>query len=229
MRNINYCRSVTLKTPYYVTLYIPHEFRALRGLFSFEQSYPNRPGLRFSPNFPLQCSVPASTMKLPIAADIIPMTPTDPKSRSLRRAGLLNPHPERVQDPAFQDSPFFDPRDLLQVRYEMLRLVERGEASQTEAARRFGVTRMTFHRARAAFAEHGLTGLVPAKRGPRGPRKITPEIRRFAHDYRRRHGRVGATRLARAIKDKFGLRLHPRTLERALPRRAKKNDAQEKS
>ena len=81
---------------------------------------------------------------------------------------------------------------------------------------------MTFHRVRAAFAERGLAGLVPARRGPRGPRKITPEIRRFAADYRRRHGRVGATRLARAIEAEFGLRLHPRSLERALPRTAKK-------
>ena len=150
------------------------------------------------------------------------MKPADSKTDALRREGLLNPHPERVRDPAFQGSAFFDPRDLLQVRYEMLRRVARGESSQSAAARRFGVTRMTFHRVRAAFAERGLAGLVPARRGPRGPRKITPEIRRFAADYRRRHGRVGATRLARAIEAEFGLRLHPRSLERALPRTAKK-------
>ena len=156
------------------------------------------------------------------------MKPADSKTDALRREGLLNPHPERVRDPAFQGSAFFDPRDLLQVRYEMLRRVARGESSQSAAAHRFGVTRMTFHRVRAAFAERGLAGLVPARRGPRGPRKITPEIRRFAADYRRRHGRVGATRLARAIEAEFGLRLHPRSLERALPRTAKKNAREER-
>ena len=109
------------------------------------------------------------------------MKPADSKTDALRREGLLNPHPERVRDPAFQGSAFFDPRDL----------------------------RLTRPR-------------------PRGPRKITPEIRRFAADYRRRHGRVGATRLARAIEAEFGLRLHPRSLERALPRTAKKNAREER-
>ena len=156
-------------------------------------------------------------------------TPADAKADALRSEGLLNPHPERVREPAFRDSAFFDPRDLLQVRYEMLRCVARDGVTQTEAARLFGVTRMTFHRARAAFAERGLAGLVPGRRGPRGPRKITPEIRRFATEYRRRHGAVGATRLARAIEAEFGLRLHPRSLERALPRAAKKNRPEERS
>ena len=156
------------------------------------------------------------------------MEPPDPKPDALRREGLLNPHPERVRDPAFRDSAFFDPRDLLQVRYEMLRRVDREGLTQTAAARLFGVTRMTFHRVRAAFAERGLAGLVPGRRGPRGPRKITPEIRRFATEYRRRHGAVGATRLARAIEAEFGVRLHPRSLERALPRTAKKNPPEER-
>ena len=146
----------------------------------------------------------------------MPATPS--KVDALRREGLLNPHPERVLDPAFQDSTFFDPRDLLQVRYEMLRCVERENITQAEAARRFGVTRMTFHRVRSAFAEHGLAGLLPARRGPRAPRKLTPAIQRFAAAYRHRHGPVGARRLARAIEAEFGVRLHPRTLQRALPR-----------
>ena len=157
------------------------------------------------------------------------MKPATSKAEALRRAGLFNPHPERVLAAAFRDSDFFDPRDLLQVRYEMLRSVERDGITQTEAARRFGVTRMTFHRVRTAFARRGLAGLVPGRRGPRGPRKITPEIRRFAADYRRRRGTVGATRLARAIEAEFGLRLHPRSLERALPASAKKNPSKERS
>lgn len=157
------------------------------------------------------------------------MKPASPKAEALRGAGLLNPHPERVVAASFQDSDFFDPRDLLQVRYEMLRSAERDGITQTEAARQFGVTRMTFHRVRSAFAERGLAGLVPGRRGPRGPRKITPEIRRFASEYRRRRGKVGATRLARAIEAEFGVQLHPRSLERALPADAKKNPSRESS
>ena len=46
---------------------------------------------------------------------------TDPKREALARDGVLNPHPEAVRDPLFAANPFFDPDDLLQVRYEMVR------------------------------------------------------------------------------------------------------------
>ena len=49
--------------------------------------------------------------------------PLDSKGESLRQQGVLNPHPEKVADPLFHDSEFFDPRDLVQVKYEMLRRV----------------------------------------------------------------------------------------------------------
>ena len=45
----------------------------------------------------------------------------DTKARSLASRGALHPHPGRVRDHLFQRSDFFDPRDLVQVRYEMLR------------------------------------------------------------------------------------------------------------
>lgn len=47
--------------------------------------------------------------------------PKDAKAEMLRSRGTLHPHPERVQDDLFRTSVFFDPRDAMQVRYEMLR------------------------------------------------------------------------------------------------------------
>ena len=50
--------------------------------------------------------------------------PTDDAKRNqLARRGALHPHPERVTDPLFQHGPFFDARDAVQVKYEMLRAV----------------------------------------------------------------------------------------------------------
>lgn len=49
---------------------------------------------------------------------------TDSKTQRLRQSGTLNPHPEKISDPLFADSGFFDPRDLLQVLYEMVRRCE---------------------------------------------------------------------------------------------------------
>ncbi len=53
-------------------------------------------------------------------------------------AGTLHLHPETVTDPLFQNSDFFDPRDLVQVKYEMLRRALIDKASITDAASAFG-------------------------------------------------------------------------------------------
>ena len=144
------------------------------------------------------------------------------KQDRLRKAGTLNRTPEKVSDPAFGTGDFFDARDLLQVRYEMVRLVRLGEATLAQAAARFGVSRPTCFRMVRAFDGSGLQGLVPARRGPRGPHKISPEILRFVADYRARHGRVGARRLVPLIEAEFGVTVHPRGLEKAIGRLQKK-------
>ncbi len=144
------------------------------------------------------------------------------KQDRLREAGTLNRTPEKVSDPMFAVGDFFDARDLLQVRYEMVRVVRRGEATLAQAAARFGVSRPTCFRMVKAFDGGGLQELIPARRGPRGPHKISPEILRFVENYRARHGRVGARRLAPLIEAEFGVRVHPRGLEKALERVQKK-------
>jgi hypothetical protein len=103
----------------------------------------------------------------------------DPKQRSLEESGTANPHAQNVRDPAFVDSDFFDPRDLIQVKYEMLRRVRTDGQSVAKASAMFGVSRPTFYKARSDFDRSGLVGLLPAKRGPRQPHKITPEVARF--------------------------------------------------
>ena len=143
---------------------------------------------------------------------------SDSKRRRLRKAGQLNPHPERVQDPRFLDSPFFDPRDLVQVRYEMVRQVRTRQLTFAKAARRFGVSLPTCFRAAKAFARQGVAGLVPQRRGPRGPRKITPEIVRFVRDHRARHPRTSSTAMAGLIRERFRVRVSRSGLDKALAR-----------
>ncbi len=145
---------------------------------------------------------------------------TDSKTQRLRRSGTLNPNPERVSDPLFADSEFFDPRDLLQVRYEMVRRTE--EASLREAAERFGASVPTCVRANRAFREGGLEALIPQRRGPRGAHKITAEIIAFVEDYKTRHGPISSRRLAPLIAEHFGVTLHPRGLDKAIARAKKK-------
>ena len=149
----------------------------------------------------------------------------DPKARFLASHGALHPHPERVRDPLFQGSDFFDPRDLVQVRYESLRrhLVD-GQAV-AGVARAFGMSRQTFYLLARAFREGGLPGLLPRKRGPKRARKGTDEVLDYVAG--RRAGSPGrpTRELVDDVRREFGVRLHPRTLERGLARRGKRRRA----
>jgi transposase len=83
-----------------------------------------------------------------------------------------------VVDEAFRSSEFFDARDLVQVKYEMVRQarVEAEGSSVSAAAGAFGFSRQSSYSAAAALAEGGLAGLVPAKPGPRRAHKLTDEV-----------------------------------------------------
>jgi transposase len=146
----------------------------------------------------------------------------DPKRESLKESGTLHPHPEVVSEPLFLEHDFFDPSDLLQVKYEMIRRVEQAGAQVTEVAAAFGVSRPTFYQARAAFLHHGLAGLLPRKRGPHGGHKLTDEVLSFLQEARAGDDAPDTKALVELIKERFALKVHPRSVERALQRGEKK-------
>ena len=150
------------------------------------------------------------------------MATRDPKNESLRGHGARNPRPEDVEDPLFQGNEFFDPRDLVQVKYEMLRKVEAEGAPVTRTAADFGFSRPTFYEAKRTVKKEGLPGLVPKKRGPRGGHKITEEVLDFLAAARKEDPGVGAEELALRVAEHFGRVVHPRSVQRALARRGKK-------
>ena len=69
----------------------------------------------------------------------------DLKSEALAQDGALNPRPEAVRDALFTGNPFFDAKDLVQVRYEMVRRHRVDGLAISDAAARFGVSRPTFY------------------------------------------------------------------------------------
>jgi transposase len=139
-----------------------------------------------------------------------------PKIRALIEEGTLNPAPEKVRDPKFRDFEFFDPRDIVQVKYEMLRRVFVDNASVTGATDEYGVSRPTYYQTKASFNETGIAGLVPKKRGPRGPHKLQGEVLAFVEEQLIEGEPIRARKLAKLIRQKFNLNLHPRTIERAV-------------
>lgn len=150
------------------------------------------------------------------------MTKPHPKPEALRRQGTLNPHPESVTSPLFQNSDFFDPRDLIQIKYEMLRRVETENAPIRQAAHEFGLSRPSFYQAQTTFQQSGLSGLIPQKRGPRQAHKLTPEVLQFLDPIRAADPSLGWPELARRIQERLGIQVHPRSVERAWARQQKK-------
>jgi transposase len=142
----------------------------------------------------------------------------DAKVAALAETRTLNPRPEAVVDPQFGLSEFLDARDLVQVKYEMVRRVRVEGKPVARAAAAFGFSRPSFYEAAAAVDRDGLGGLLPAKPGPRRAHKLTDEVIAYAQRLRARDPSVGSARLASAIAEKFAIRVHPRSVERALAR-----------
>ena len=146
-------------------------------------------------------------------------TARTPKRQALRQTGTLNPRPEGVTDELFGDSDFFDPNDLLQVKYEMLRRVGRDNFTVKQAAQLFGFSRPSFYQAQEAFTRGGLNALVPQKRGPRRAHKLSQQVVAFLE--RTMDADPGAD-LVTAVQQTFGISVHRRSIERALARAKKK-------
>jgi transposase len=137
------------------------------------------------------------------------------KRDALKQHGTLNPHPDAVTDPLFETGDFFD-------RDEMLRRVTVDKQSVTQSATAFGFSRPTYYQAEADFQRDGLFGLLPEKRGPRQGHKLTPEVLNFAVQLRASDPSLRSLDLAAAIEERFAIRAHPQSVERALRRQKKK-------
>jgi transposase len=150
------------------------------------------------------------------------MPEQDPKLEALRQQGTLNPRPGEVTDELFVEDSFFDSRDLVQVKYEMLRRVQAEGKAVSGAAAAFGFSRPSFYQAQAAFGQDGLAGLVPHKRGPKQAHKLTEEVLAILREARQLDPTVRAGELARLVQQRFGTTVNPRSIERALSHHQKK-------
>jgi transposase len=144
------------------------------------------------------------------------MPPDLNKIQALRSSGTLNPRPEKVHHARFVDTEFFDPHDLLQLKYETLRAIETDGQPIAQAAADFGLSRPTIYQARQSFQTGGLEGLLPRKRGPKEPHKLTLEVRRYLEETLASQPELKAAELVRQVRQRFGVQVHRRTLEKAL-------------
>jgi len=144
------------------------------------------------------------------------------KRRALMQSGILNKNADKVIDPKFRNMAFFDPDDLLQVKYEMLRSAQKEGAGVLKASEAFGFSRITFYKTEKAFEEHGLAGLLPRKKGPRRAHKITGKVMEFVNGLVRQKPDIKSAELVEEIKNRFGISVHKRSIERAIEKGKKK-------
>ena len=148
--------------------------------------------------------------------------PPDPKLEALQQQRCLNPRPHRVADPLFVSADFFDARDIVQVKYEMVRRVRLDGHAVSRSAEVFGFSRPSFYQAQADFERGGLAALVPKKRGPRRAHKLNTEVVDFLRGEQSKDSSLGSPELARRVQEHFEIKVHPRSVERALTRLEKK-------
>ena len=146
----------------------------------------------------------------------------DPKLDALRQQASLNPHPQRVSDPLFSATDFFDRRDLIQVKYEMVRRVRAEGEAIAQSAKAFGLSRPSFYQAQAALEREGLAGLLAKKRGPRRSHKLGAQVMDFVQQQLSQEPALNSIDLAARVQQRFKLQVHSRSIERALIRGKKK-------
>jgi transposase len=153
-----------------------------------------------------------------------PKHPDDDKTKCLKEYGALNPHPQEVTEKGFSDPAldFFDPRDLVQVKYEMLRAVEKDGYSVKQASEAFGFSRPAYYQAQSLLKQEGIVSLAKKRPGPKSAHKLTADVLDFIEENVKEGVPFRARKLAPLIKEKFGKEVHPRSIERAMERRKKK-------
>ncbi|MCY1740633.1 helix-turn-helix domain-containing protein [Ensifer sp. SL37] len=144
------------------------------------------------------------------------------KPDRLRQMGALNPKPEGVRAPWFREAGFFDPLDLVQVKYEMLRHAREDGTNKADAVALFGLSRQTYYQAEAAFERDGMSGLLPRTRGPKSAHKLTGEVMRLVEEHLDANGQLQARSLADLVHARLGISVHPRSIERAVARKKKR-------
>ena len=145
------------------------------------------------------------------------------KRRTLMQSGTLNKNAAKVVDPKFKNMAFFDPDDILQVKYEMLRLNQKDGTSVQKASKTFGFSRITFYKTDKAFKKSGLAGLLPRRKGPRRAHKLSGEVMKFVGRLVEQKPEMKSDAIRQKIKDRFNLSVHKRSIERAIDRSKKKH------
>ncbi len=142
------------------------------------------------------------------------------KEDTLKKNGTYNRNHDSVKAADFQHSVFFDPKDLAQVKYEMLRSVAKGETSILEASSRYGFSRQSYYSIKDSVDKEGLSALIPKKTGPRHSYKLTEKGQSFIDHYVSDHPDARSGEVNKALQKETGISVHNRTVDRYMAKKS---------
>lgn len=139
---------------------------------------------------------------------------TETKKKFLEQEGLLNPKPERVSHPLFETLDFFDPFDLPQIRYEMIRAGRVENISVADACKLFGFSREYFYKLERAFMARGYVALLGSTMGRRPIIALNQEVVNFIVHRKIEENQLSGENLRQEIKRLYNVDCSRRTVER---------------
>jgi transposase len=145
------------------------------------------------------------------------------KQDILSENGTYNKNYSKVTEQRFIDDDFYDPQDLAQVKYEMLRTVRESEKSVEDVTKRFGFSRSGFYKIRNSFEKAGISSFVSNKTGPQNARKLTKEYQQFIDSYLMKNHDASSASIAAVIRSEKELVISKRTIERYRNRKSRHN------
>ena len=136
------------------------------------------------------------------------------KRAFLEKEGLLNSKPQRVSHPLFETLDFFDPFDLPQVRYEMIRSARVEKMPVAEACQLFGFSREYFYKLERAFMSRGYIAMLGSTMGRRPIIALNQEIINFIAHRKIEQPGVSGEKLRQQIQRLYNVDCSRRTVER---------------
>lgn len=132
----------------------------------------------------------------------------------LRRARCLHPTPERVRDERFlEQRDFFDPKDIVQVKYELIRRCQIEGDDVASACLEFGFSRTTYYKVLQAFLGGGLPALMGQPRGRLKPIKVTDIVRGYLIAEKAKNPKLSAREMVSALQERYHVQLSERMIQ----------------
>lgn len=132
--------------------------------------------------------------------------------------GTFNKNHAKVTESRFINDEFYDPQDLAQVKYEMLRTARESERSVGDITDSFGFSRAGFYKIKKSFEKEGVSAFASNKTGPHNAWKLTKEIQQFIDDYLSDHPDASSEVIVTVLETERGVKISKRSVERCRSR-----------